>query len=477
MRFQNKNNTYFQVIIVLLSLFFLNSIKYAQVLPYDKPSIFSINPQTTPKSISLNDDEIQILDDDWRVGSKILEGENVIYFLHFSMEKEINIQLQLDKSSFPESGKLFIIDPKNWAWVGPYKKEYISTDFSYYTGRIKTSEFIIEFSIPVKYESLLPKLLIQMPSSNPDESEAIPRFFHRPKSKRENPVILLTGYWPPTNEAVRPFSQNSLLNPDGWIGDNWEEFGFDIISYFPTFFPPDCESCGQGNGDFEVDYQDTSEDWWNIVDSLNPISIITFSRGYINYSWELEYKYYNWFNWINDFTPPYQPTPTPPDQDSPANSMRFSSLPMTEIVDVVNGSDLGLNAYIDYAAGAGQYLSEFKGFHGVWYKALMENIEDTPCYVAGHVHVGGLVDWDTAHEAVKITLRETINYIQENYLSPGDINRDGFINSLDLNLILSHINGFNELTEDEVFFADMDQDSDITSHDVVLLVNLMIYQN
>jgi len=460
-----------------MSFFFLNSIKYAQVLPYDEPSFFSINPQTTPKSISLTDDETQILDDDWRAGSKILEDENVIYFLHFSMEKEINIQLQLDKNSFPENGKLFIVNPKIRGWVGPYQKEYIDTDMLYFTGRIKTSVLIIEFSIPAKYDSLFPKLLIKSPISGPDESETGQHYFHRPKSKRDNPVILLTGYWPPTNEAVRPFSQNSLLNPEGWIGENWEEYGFDIISYFPTFSPPDCESCGQGNGDLEVDYQDTSEDWWNIVESLNPISIITFSRGYINYSWELEYKYYNWFNWINDFTPPYQPTPTPPDQDSPMNSMRFSSLPMTEIVDVVNSSDLGLNAYIDYAAGAGMYLSEFKGFHGVWYKALMDNIEDTPCYVAGHVHVGGLVDWDTAHEAVKITLRETINYIQENYLSPGDINRDGFINSLDLNLILSHINGYNELMGDEVFYADMDQDSDITSHDVVLLVNLMIYQN
>ena len=33
------------------------------------------------------------------------------------------------------------------------------------------------------------------------------------------------------------------------------------------------------------------------------------------------------------------------------------------------------------------------------------------------------------------------------------------------------------LPGDEVVYADMDQDSDITSHDVVLLVNLMIYQN
>ena len=81
---------------------------------------------------------------------------------------------------------------------------------------------------------------------------------------------------------------------------------------------------------------------------------------------------------------------------------------MTEIVEAINSSDLELYSYIDYAEGAGGYLSEYKGFHGVWYKDLMENEDETPCYLAGHVHVGGLVDWGTAHEAVLITVRETI---------------------------------------------------------------------
>ena len=81
---------------------------------------------------------------------------------------------------------------------------------------------------------------------------------------------ILLGYWPPSNEAVRRFSTNPLLNPEGWIGENWEESGYDIISYFPSFLPPDCMNCGQGNGDFEVDYQDFSEDWWNVVDTISP---------------------------------------------------------------------------------------------------------------------------------------------------------------------------------------------------------------
>ena len=30
--------------------------------------------------------------------------------------------------------------------------------------------------------------------------------------KREEPIILITGYWPPTNEMIRDFSQNLDLN-------------------------------------------------------------------------------------------------------------------------------------------------------------------------------------------------------------------------------------------------------------------------
>ena len=40
---------------------------------------------------------------------------------------------------------------------------------------------------------------------------------------------MVTGYWPPTNEMVRHFSQNINLNPDGWQGENWE--GTDMMSY------------------------------------------------------------------------------------------------------------------------------------------------------------------------------------------------------------------------------------------------------
>ncbi len=64
-----------------------------------------------------------------------------------------------------------------------------------------------------------------------------------------------------------------------------------MVSYFPTFSPADCNNCGQGNGDLQVDYQLTYEDWLNIVDSIQPIAIITFSRGSIDNTWEFKWNY------------------------------------------------------------------------------------------------------------------------------------------------------------------------------------------
>ena len=44
-------------------------------------------------------------------------------------------------------------------------------------------------------------------------------------TSRENAIILLTGYWPPTNEMIRHFSQNQNLNSEGWQGENQQEEG------------------------------------------------------------------------------------------------------------------------------------------------------------------------------------------------------------------------------------------------------------
>ena len=49
--------------------------------------------------------------------------------------------------------------------------------------------------------------------------------------------IMITGYWPPTNEMIRPFSTNATQNPGGWQGRGCAGHG-------KTRRPTAARSCG-----------------------------------------------------------------------------------------------------------------------------------------------------------------------------------------------------------------------------------------
>lgn len=228
--------------------------------------------------------------------------------------------------------------------------------------------------------------------------------------------IVLTGYWPPTNNMIRDFSTNPDQNSRGWIGENWEGRGYNVHSFFPEF--PD--GIGKGEGDLEVDYQDTSEDFWRIMNDMNPVAIITFSRGSIDRSWEVEFVQRNLETWVNDYQAPRQPTPSPPDGSVPAGYVRESTLPVEDIASAVNAdSSLGINAFVDYTGYGGGFLSEFIAYHGTWYHSLHEDPSDPFWNVAaGHVHVGGQLTRREAFPAVEITLREVIRYVDSQLPEP-----------------------------------------------------------
>jgi len=234
-----------------------------------------------------------------------------------------------------------------------------------------------------------------------------------PRSSRsQRPAIVLTGYWPPTNEAVRRFSTDPVQNPLGWMGSNWEGRGYDVYSFFPEFTPPNCNFCGKGHGDLEVDYQDTSSDFWALVEPLRPIAVITFSRGSLDRSWEIEMNQYNRLTWINDYLAPVQPTPAPPDDSLPTDALRLSSLPVQDIVDALNASNLNVNPEICFSGNGGGFLSEFIAYHGVWYRDERASPTDPNwCVAAGHVHVGSVVDWQTAADAADVTMRTVMDYV------------------------------------------------------------------
>ena len=213
--------------------------------------------------------------------------------------------------------------------------------------------------------------------------------------------IMITGFWNPTGQMIKSFSTNTYLNPEGWKGENWEDSGFNIYSYFPT---PDIY-----NGTFVVDYQNTWNDFWNITSDINPIAIISFGAG--NGPWEIEYNARNLKNWINDDKRPYQPTPTPPDDTVEEDYVRHSTLPIEEIQNAVNDGT-NIEAWIDWEGNPGKYLCEYIAYLGMWY----QNIHGSPsdqyrCMSSGFIHVNSGVPVDEAMKATNITIRKTIEYL------------------------------------------------------------------
>ena len=457
---------------MIIIILFINVI-FAQIVPFETSSIFS---KTNEKinMLYIEDESIGYnLDYRMEENSNIVFLENQqVFETNISTESIDTYKVSLSYHNIPNDSKFFIIDKNSKAIIGPF---YINSSKNEIDiGPIHSSDFIIQcilpgfsnlmdYSIKIKKISLLEELQL-------DDQ----RHYYKIPSNRNNPVIVITGFWPPTNEMIRHFSQDSILNPEGWQGENWRDSGYDIISFFPEFEDPNCSNCGQGYGDFQVDYQNTSQDFWSLIPNLNPISIITFSRGFIDYSWELEYNYYNRTNWYGDYSTPIYPTPNPPDNDAITNFLRNSSLPMQSIVDEVNSSNLNLNSYIDINGDPGRFVSEFMGYHGVWYHDLHEFDSENPCFLAGHVHVGGLIDWDTARDAAELTIEKVIEELDTYIYTLGDVNGDLNIDILDIVNSIAHILG-NEILEGSSYYAaDMNTDGIVNIQDIILIINLII---
>jgi pyrrolidone-carboxylate peptidase len=211
-------------------------------------------------------------------------------------------------------------------------------------------------------------------------------------------TIMLTGFWDPTGRMLTQFSTDPELNPEGWKGENWADLGYDIYSYFPK--------PGSYTGMFEVDYQDTWEDFWSVTEQIKPFAIISFGAG--TGPWEIEYNARNLDSWINDDSTPYQPTPSPPDDTVPVNYVRHSTLPVQQIADAINKENI-VEAWVDWDGNPGRYLCEYIAYLGMWYQSIHNQSSDpNPCRVAGFIHVNPGVSVEDATIAVEITIRETI---------------------------------------------------------------------
>ncbi len=239
--------------------------------------------------------------------------------------------------------------------------------------------------------------------------------------------VVLMGYWPPTNEMLRPWSTDPEQNPGGWIGNNWGGHGYDVYSFFPEF-PPDGDprndplgsdgAVGSPRFDLRVDYQATSADFWRLVDLHKPVILVTTSRGG-EIGWEIEAIEGGHgignpggpaLDWSSDQHGAEQfPTEATIEARSwdaittyrQGNTLS-TQLPVEAIADAA--SALGLTSVaIDRTGTSGDFLSGFLGLHGLVYHQLApHNV------AAGHIHVGFGLPTDEANQLVEATLHAVL---------------------------------------------------------------------
>ncbi len=217
------------------------------------------------------------------------------------------------------------------------------------------------------------------------------------------PVVMLTGYWAPTAEMIYRFSDNPELNPEGWIGEDWEGRGYDIYAFFPAF--------NVNTREFEVDYQATWSDFWARTDEYHPEIIISFGAT-DNGPWEIEYRAVNRTNWDPDDIEPYYPTPNPPDSTIAGGESRYATLPLYNIRNAVN-EQTATHAWVDSYGDPGSFLCNYIAYLGMWYQAQhAEEDDEHYCRAAGFIHVNGEMPLLEATVATQVTLRAVFDYYE-----------------------------------------------------------------
>ena len=112
-------------------------------------------------------------------------------------------------------------------------------------------------------------------------------------------------------------------------------------------------------------------------------------------------------------------------------------------------------------------------YHGTWYRDLNQSGNNN-CLSAGHVHVGGNIDWDTAKIATEETIRTLINHVDQFVYIIGDANLDEVIDVLDLVVIINHILGSSLLSDIGFYASDINEDGIINIQDIILLINIIL---
>lgn len=223
--------------------------------------------------------------------------------------------------------------------------------------------------------------------------------------------VVLTGYWPVTNEMLREFCTDPIINPDGWKGKNWKSMGYDVYAFFPTF-PANPYQNPKGDGVLEVDYQDTFADFEAILAKYKPIAIICYGMG--QGPWEIERRAVVRDRWSPDYLDPKLPDEKSLETMSLAGKTYSTTLPAEQIEMTVNGVDLGVKAFIDEQGDPGDFLCNYIACLAMGHQKEHDNPEKTDyCAAAGFIHVGPGVSLEQARKAQELTLEAVLRGIEK----------------------------------------------------------------
>jgi pyrrolidone-carboxylate peptidase len=232
--------------------------------------------------------------------------------------------------------------------------------------------------------------------------------------------IILTGFWPPTNEMIARFSTDPHVN-NVWQGENWENSSYNIYSFVPKQYYKN------GGGTWEWQYQQIHDEFLDLVNQLHPIAIIGFGEGGAQNTWTIENKSINRVDWRVDGTGK-QPSPNPPDDTEDAKYSLISTLPVREIETALkNQTSINYNVIINTKGDPGDYYCGYLAYLESWYQAQHSSSNDEfQCRVAGWIHVKKDIPLEQCMEAINITIREVLKALQNSPSDHADNIQPGF---------------------------------------------------